>query len=366
MKATSSAVKVDQHSQNVSLHRVLEALDHPIYVIDARDYTIKLANAAAHCGSLPEHSTCYALTHNRDAPCSGAEHRCPLEEIKKTRKPVTTEHIHYGKDGNRRTFEVHGHPLFDGQGNITQVIEYTIDITERNRAEAQNYQYQQQLKSLVLQLTHAEEQEQKRIADILHDSLAQALVFLKIRIGLLSQDACSTVEAQSLTEINHSLQELLDKTRDLSFELSSPLLYTHGLEAALKEWLLEKIERKHGIETRLEMDETVKPLPEKLRVLLFRSTQELVTNVAKHAEANQVMISIKHREHGVEIGVRDDGIGFETNRAEEIKGYGLFRIRERLTSAGGGMEVTSDPGQGALVRLRVPLDAIQNTAENKR
>ena len=117
------------------MHLVLESLPHPFYVIDASDYTIKIANSAAHKGSLSERITCYALTHKSDRPCGSAHHPCPLETIKKTKQPVVLDHLHYDKDGNPRNVEVHGYPIFDEQGNVSQIIESSVDVTERKRAE---------------------------------------------------------------------------------------------------------------------------------------------------------------------------------------------------------------------------------------
>jgi PAS domain S-box-containing protein len=116
------------------LEKVLESLTHPFYVIDARDYTIKMANSAARFGELTGTCTCHAMTHRRDEPCLG-EHPCPLEEVKRTKKPVVVEHVHYDKDGVPRNVEVHGYPILDEDGNVTQMIEYCLDITERKRAD---------------------------------------------------------------------------------------------------------------------------------------------------------------------------------------------------------------------------------------
>lgn len=117
------------------LETVLESLTHPFYVIDARDYTIQMANSAARLGNLTGEVTCHALTHKKDNPCGTKDHPCPLEMVKKTRKPVSVEHIHYDKDGNTRNVEVHGFPIFDNDGNVVQMIEYCLDITDRKRAE---------------------------------------------------------------------------------------------------------------------------------------------------------------------------------------------------------------------------------------
>ncbi|MBU4261779.1 MAG: PAS domain-containing protein [Proteobacteria bacterium] len=77
----------------------------------------------------------FALTHHRDLPCDGIEHGCPLQIIKETRKPVTLEHVHYDRQGNPRNVEVHGYPIFDREGNVVQMLEYSLDITERKKME---------------------------------------------------------------------------------------------------------------------------------------------------------------------------------------------------------------------------------------
>ncbi|MFH1719054.1 MAG: PAS domain S-box protein, partial [Planctomycetota bacterium] len=117
------------------LETVLESLTHPFYVIDARDYTIKMANSAARLGRITGTATCHALTHRTDKPCGMEAHPCPLEMVKKTKKPVTVQHIHSDKDGNNRNVEVHGFPILDSDGNVVQMIEYCLDITDRKKVE---------------------------------------------------------------------------------------------------------------------------------------------------------------------------------------------------------------------------------------
>ena len=123
-----------QRKSGEFLEKVLQSLTHPFYVIDAKDYTIKMANAASRFGDLTDTCTCYGLTHRRDEPCGG-EHPCPLQEVKKTKRPVITEHVHYDQDGVPRNVEVHGYPILDEEGNVVQMIEYCLDITERKHAE---------------------------------------------------------------------------------------------------------------------------------------------------------------------------------------------------------------------------------------
>lgn len=120
--------------QNAFLHTVLDALPFPFYVIDAKDYRVKIINAAAGA-NVSENLTCHALSHKSTTPCSGGEHPCPMIEVKKTGKPVVLEHLHYNQQGAQRVMEVHGYPIFDESGNIVQMIESSMDITQRRLAE---------------------------------------------------------------------------------------------------------------------------------------------------------------------------------------------------------------------------------------
>ena len=117
------------------LQNALDALTHPFYIIDANDYTIKLANKASHFGEYREGTKCFQLTHDRNEPCAGDDHPCSLLEVKKTRQPVIVEHIHTDQAGMKRSVEIHAYPIFDSNGNLSQVIEYCLDISERKQGE---------------------------------------------------------------------------------------------------------------------------------------------------------------------------------------------------------------------------------------
>ncbi len=124
------------HAQAVFLRNIIDSLSHPFYVLDAEDYTVKLANrAAVEAAELKEDTTCYALTHRKNQPCHSDEHPCPIEIIKKTKQPAEVEHIHYDRDGIRRIVELRAHPIFDEDGNVSKIIEYSWDITDRKEAE---------------------------------------------------------------------------------------------------------------------------------------------------------------------------------------------------------------------------------------
>lgn len=121
--------------QNEFLNQVIESIPHPFYVIDAKDFTVKMANSAAIPSGLTAGVTCYALTHKNTAQCSTSDHACPLQIIKQTKEPTTVEHVHYREDGDPRYIEIHAYPVFDREGEVEQVIEYALDVTERKRME---------------------------------------------------------------------------------------------------------------------------------------------------------------------------------------------------------------------------------------
>lgn len=123
--------------QKAFFGNVIDSLSHPLLVIDANTYRVEWANSATGLGALPENLACYALTHQKTEPCGGMEHPCPLTTVKETKKPALVEHIHCDKEGRPRSIEVYAFPIFDRDGEVKQVVEYSLDITERKQSEDQ-------------------------------------------------------------------------------------------------------------------------------------------------------------------------------------------------------------------------------------
>lgn len=111
------------------LNSSLESLPHPMYIIDPHSYIIKKANSAAMLPHLSRNYTCYTLFHRRDEPCSNSDYLCPLQEMKRTKKPVRVEHIHFDINGNARNVEIYAYPVLDNKGCMTDAIEHCQDIT---------------------------------------------------------------------------------------------------------------------------------------------------------------------------------------------------------------------------------------------
>ncbi len=137
IKDITEAKKAEEQikQQNSFLRLVIDSLPHPFYVLDAVNYDIKIANRASARQGLPGQMACYVHTHNSSEPCYERGDPCPLAEVRRTHKPVVLEHIHYDTQGRPRFFEIHGYPILDEEENVRQMIEYTLDITDRKIAE---------------------------------------------------------------------------------------------------------------------------------------------------------------------------------------------------------------------------------------
>ena len=121
--------------QGEFLQTVMDGIDNPFYVLNVADFSIEMANKAARKMGLAEAKTCYALTHHLDVPCSGDDHPCPIKHVLQYKEPFVVEHVHYGNDGLPYDVEVHGYPIYDLNGDVVQMIEYSLDISARKEAE---------------------------------------------------------------------------------------------------------------------------------------------------------------------------------------------------------------------------------------
>jgi len=247
-------------------------------------------------------------------------------------------------------------PILDDKGNIIRYVYIIRDITGHKQAEEELRAYQGQLQSLASQLSLVEERERRRIAIDLHDHIGQTLALCKIKLGAL-RESTPTNLIESLDEIRDLTEQIIRYTRSLTFELSPPILYDLGFEAAV-EWLGEEILKEHGILFHFKNDEQTKPLNDEARVLLFQAVRELLVNIAKHAQAREAKVSIQKVGDNIRINIEDDGIGFDTSKIDSYLRsgcFGLFSIRERLNRMGGYLEIESEPGKGTRIYIIAPL-----------
>ncbi len=232
-----------------------------------------------------------------------------------------------------------------------------LEVKERIGNEKKMREQQEKLRSLSSELVLTEERERRRIATELHDRIGQTLAVARIKLGELREALPAGTAAENLTDIRQFIEQTIEDTRSLTFELSSPVLYELGLEAALA-WLVNQTREKHGLLAEFKDDGQPKPLDDDCRVTAFRAVRELLFNVVKHARAQSATISIRRDDDAVRIVIEDDGIGFDTSELDVVvsgsMGFVLFSIRERLQPLGGRMELHSAPGRGTRVASVLP------------
>ena len=233
-----------------------------------------------------------------------------------------------------------------------------VDISEYKFSQKKLIGYQDQLRSLASQLTLTEEQERRKFAESLHDYIGQSLFISKIKLETLQKSGLPSNSAKTLDETLKLIEQMINDTRSLTFELSPPILYQLGFEPAL-EWLIEQTGKQYGIRADFEDDKQLKPLDDDISILLFRAVRELLINVVKHAQAQNVKVSTRRDGGKIQICVEDDGIGFtlaKTGRFDlENKRFGLFSIKERLDQLGGHFKMESTPHHGTRMTIETPL-----------
>jgi PAS domain S-box-containing protein len=240
------------------------------------------------------------------------------------------------------------------------VMVITKDVSERKEAETRLLAYQEQLRTLTSELFLIEEKERRRIASELHDQIGQNLALCKLKVAALEKDMTHSQVKSELSAVRRLLECSIQDARSLIFDLSPPVLYELGFQAAL-EWLAERIEEQYHVPVEFENRAGDEVLVSDLQVILFQVVRELLVNVGKHSRASQAKVILSREDRFLKIQVNDDGVGFDASQIYDAKGhpgsYGFFSMRERLSYLGGGLEVKSKPGQGSQIVLTVPQAA---------
>ena len=342
---------------------IIDGVAKPLLVV-GKDYHVMLMNRAARetfsvVSDTSSQIRCFQISHHRETPCDGIDHPCPLRQAKKSGQPVTVIHAHYPKNGEKRFFEVMAAPLWGTDGTFHGIVETIHDITERIRTEAALQQYTERLRSLAAQLTEIAEAERQHLARELHDQVGQNLTVLGINLNIIETQLPVNTPTEVRFRLNDSLalvEQTADRIRDVMANLRPPVLDDYGLVAALR-WYGDQFAKRGGVPVTIDGEEPVPRLSAQVETALFRIAQEALMNVAKHAQASQVKITLDMSNNGLQLTISDDGIGFiPENLAEtdEYQGWGLLTINERSEAVGGSLQVISNPLKGTQVIVEVP------------
>lgn len=220
--------------------------------------------------------------------------------------------------------------------------------------------HQSRLERLSLQLLTAQEEERQRIARDLHDELGQWMTTLHLTL----QRASGSVEHKDalIAESLEVLTQLIDRTHAIATQIRPTLLDDLGLEQAARSMIADW-ERRTGIDTRVDIQITQRPLATAVREHLFRILQEALSNVARHAEAGWVEVTLRSDAHELVLKVRDDGVGLPNNALERGR-LGVLGMTERAEILGGRLTVARGPSGGTVVEVWVPNPCEEHSIEN--
>jgi PAS domain S-box-containing protein len=229
-----------------------------------------------------------------------------------------------------------------------EVVVFALDITEpeqlKEEATRLRLRQQQEVLSAILS---TQEEERRRIAEGLHNGVGQLLYGTRLHL-----DALPTSEAVRASRL--LLNEAIEATRGISFELTPSILEDFGLEVALRE-LVSRIPTRLAVD--LNLHGLAEPLPALLTTAIYRVVQELLNNVMKHAQAQEVFVQIAREDDQLYLSVEDDGVGFDAQAEAGRGGIGLAGIRTRVGLLGGTISSNSRPGRGTGFFLHVPVPA---------
>ena len=218
-----------------------------------------------------------------------------------------------------------------------------------------------QLHQLASALTLAEQRERHRLAHILHEELQQELFVVQFGVRGLQREAHQEKVVTGLEDVYRRTGRVVTALRQLTVDLSPPVLRGEGLSEALH-WLASQMETRYNLEVLLQTTGSLPPLSEAMRVLLFHLVHELLSNVVQHAETNRARVVLEEQGGYVVICVEDDGRGFVTETLSGEKSFGLYAVREKLELFGGRFELISAPSVGTRAVLTLPLTTLQQGA----
>ncbi len=232
------------------------------------------------------------------------------------------------------------------------------DITKLKQTENKLLEYQEKLKRLSIRLSMIEEDQRRSMASHLHETIGQELFVMQLQINAFEKFLDNPALLSPLTQIKDQLLKIIKETKNLTFDLSPPVLYDFGFQEALKT-LSESIELKHNIHVQTYFEGEMDRFDDEIKVILYRNLKELIHNSVKHADAKKIIIRFKNSSSGLYVELSDDGIGFDAesynSESSSHDGFGLFDIREKLNHLGGRLIIDSTPGKGTAISMQVPL-----------
>ena len=238
------------------------------------------------------------------------------------------------------------------------VVVVTVDITDSKRAEQALQESHARLRILSQRLVEVQEEERRALARELHDRVGQTLAALNINLIIINSQLTSEVAEQIGTRLNDSMKlvaETIALVRDVMTDLRPAVLDDYGLEAALESHLAQFISR---YDIKATFDKPDQPFPRlgpSVEMTFLRIAQEALMNIARHAQASKVRLSLRQEQEAICMVIEDNGIGIQSwQEANRPGSHGLTIMRERAEAFNGSLQIRSAPGQGTVIEISIP------------
>ena len=295
------------------------------------------------------------------APGARAETQSRLDRILKGEAHADGITENLTRDGRTILCDWKNTSLRRPDGGIVGIISMCQDVTAQKRAEIDLRSSREALRALAAHLQSVREEERKRIAREIHDELGQSLTGFKMDLAWIRnrlQVEDGPLERKPLiakiAEMGQMLDGMAVLMRKLCTELRPGVLDDLGLMAAI-EWQAREYRNRTGIQCDLKLEAGELPVDPDRSTALFRIFQEILTNVARHAQASRVEVHMRRVDSHLHLEVRDNGRGISEAEKAGAKSLGLLGLRERAVILGGAVEIEGVAGSGTTVRVRMPL-----------
>ena len=246
-------------------------------------------------------------------------------------------------------------PVKDHKNRVLGGIMVSQNITEQKKASIELEESKEKLKHLSHHLQQLIEKEKSHIAREIHDDLGQNLTILKFNLALFNKSLQLNNEQQfKLENIFSVVDETIQKTKKISTELRPGLIDNLGLIPAI-DWYINDFQKQTGLQCFFNYSQENVEVNKDLAINVFRIIQEALTNVVKHAEAKTIHINMYNKKEKLVLEIKDDGKGIEKKNLNKSNSFGIIGIRERAELFKGKMEIKSKPGQGTMIRVKLPL-----------
>jgi PAS domain S-box-containing protein len=266
--------------------------------------------------------------------------------------------IKTARDGRRVVVAGRWAMQWGQRGQAPRILVVNSDITERKKGEELLVLQKEQLRALAARLQSTREEDRKRVARDLHDQIGQILTAIKMDMSWMRRHLPASA-GEVLARLKESTQLIDDgvKTvRTICSGLRPGVLDDLGLAAAI-EWQAEEFASRNGVLCQVSVPPVDLHHDGDRATATFRIFQECLTNVIRHAHAKSVRVTLGQEEENIVLLVEDDGIGFrEADLASSLGGLGLLGMKERAQFCGGDVQISSSPGKGTTVTIRVPVD----------